>query len=58
MKCTQINQKTLTANFHNMSRGLALSNYPKGWKQLAMINEELDKINTASNIDVVKKIMS
>ncbi len=51
-------QKMLTANFHNMSRRLALRNYPKGWKQLAMITEELDKINATLNINVVKKIMS
>ena len=48
----------LTANFHNTTKIIMLSNYPKGWKQLAMITEELDKINATSNINVVKKIMS
>ncbi len=50
--------KMLTANFHNTTRIIVLSNYPKGWKQwLAMITEESDKINATSNINVVKKIM-
>jgi hypothetical protein len=51
-------QKTLTANFHSTSRRLALSNHPKGWKQFAMITEELDKFNATSNINAVKEIMS
>ena len=35
-----------------------LSDHPKGWKRLAVVTKESNKINAASDVNVVKKIMT